>query len=72
MTWNTVKDIYSRYFERHYAPPVLDGVDSIDIDKFAVRKGRVYKTIVVDLKSDAFSMWARERASMSWMASGRS
>ena len=29
----------------------LEGVDSIGIDEFAVRKGHVYKTIVVDLKS---------------------
>lgn len=36
---------------RHYAPPSLDGVESIGIDEFAVRKGHKYKTIVVDLKS---------------------
>ena len=32
-------------------PTSLEGVDSIGIDEFAVRKGHVYKTIVVDLKS---------------------
>ncbi len=51
VTWDTVKDIHSRYLERHYAPPVLDGVNSIGIDEFAVRKGHAYKTIVVDLGS---------------------
>lgn len=32
-------------------PILLNGVESIGIDEFAVRKGHVYKTIVVDLKS---------------------
>ena len=49
--WDTIKDIHTRYLERHYAPPSLDGVDCIGIDEFAVRKGHVYKTIVVDLRS---------------------
>ena len=51
VTWDTIKDIHTRYLERHYAPPSLDGVDCIGIDEFAVRKGHVYKTIVVDLRS---------------------
>ena len=51
VSWDTVKEIHSRYLERHYAPPALDGVDSIGIDEFAVRKGHAYKTVVVDLKS---------------------
>ena len=51
VSWDTVKDIHTRHLEYHYAPPSLEGVDSIGIDEFAVRKGHVYKTIVVDLKS---------------------
>lgn len=51
ISWDTVKEIHSRYLERHYSPPSLDGVECIGIDEFAVRKGRVYKTIVVDLVS---------------------
>ena len=51
VSWDTVKEIHTRYLERHYAPPSLEGVDCIGIDEFAVRKGHVYKTIVVDLKS---------------------
>lgn len=51
VSWDTVKEIHSRYLERHYSPPSLDGVDCIGIDEFAVRKGHVYKTIVVDLRS---------------------
>ena len=51
VTWDTIKDIHTRYLERRYAPPSLEGVDCIGIDEFAVRKGHVYKTIVVDLRS---------------------
>jgi putative transposase len=51
VSWDTIKEIHTHHLEYHYAPPSLDGVDSIGIDEFAVRKGHVYKTIVVDLKS---------------------
>ncbi len=51
VSWDTIKEIHSSYLERHYSPPSLDGVENIGIDEFAVRKGHVYKTIVVDLDS---------------------
>lgn len=51
VSWDTVKEIHSHHLELHYSPPSLDGVDCIGIDEFAVKKGHVYKTIVVDLKS---------------------
>ena len=51
ISWDTVKEIHSTYLKRHYSPPSLDGVEYIGIDEFAVKKGHVYKTIVVDLKS---------------------
>lgn len=51
VTWDTIKEIHSRHLEYHYAPPSLDGVDCIGIDEFAVRKGHIYKTMVVDLRS---------------------
>ena len=51
VSWDTVKEIHTNYLEYHYSPPSLDCVDSIGIDEFAVRKGHVYKTIVVDLRS---------------------
>lgn len=51
VSWDTVKDIHSTYLERHYSPPSLEGVENIGIDEFAIRKGHVYKTIVVDLDS---------------------
>ena len=41
ISWNT----------GHYCPPSLKGVKNIGIDEFAVRKGHIYKTIVVDLDS---------------------
>ncbi|MDE7457144.1 MAG: ISL3 family transposase [Prevotella sp.] len=49
VTWDTVKEIHSTYLERHYSPPSLKGVRNIGIDEFAVKKGHVYKTIVVYL-----------------------
>ena len=49
VSWDTVKEIHQTYLERHYSPPSLIGVENIGIDEFAVRKGHVYKTIVVDL-----------------------
>lgn len=51
VSWDTIKEIHSTYLERHYCPPSLKGVENIGIDEFAVRKGHVYKTIVVDLDS---------------------
>ena len=51
VSWDTVKEIHTTYLERRYASPSLKGVDSIGIDEFAVSKGHVYKTIVVDLRS---------------------
>lgn len=47
--WDMVKEIHSTYLQNHYSPPSLKGVENIGIDEFAVRKGHVYKTIVVDL-----------------------
>lgn len=47
--WDMVKEIHSSYLKRHYSPPSLKGVEDIGIDEFAIRKGHVYRTIVVDL-----------------------
>lgn len=49
VSWDTIKEIHVSYLQRHYSPPSLDGVRNIGIDEFAVRKGHIYKTIVVDL-----------------------
>lgn len=46
---DTVKGIHKRYLKRKYAPPKIKSVKRIGIDEFAIRKGHVYMTIVVDL-----------------------
>ena len=51
ISWGMVKDIHSRYPESHYSPSSHDVVECIGIDEFAVKKGHIYKTIVVDLLS---------------------
>lgn len=47
--WDLVKDIHKNYLKNKYTYPDLSNVKRIGIDEFAVRKGHVYKTIVVDL-----------------------
>lgn len=49
LSWDTVKDIQKRYLQRHYGIPDLSTLECIGIDEFAVAKGHVYKTIVVNL-----------------------
>lgn len=49
LSWDTVKDIQKRYLQRHYGNPDLTTLECIGIDEFAVAKGHVYKTIVVNL-----------------------
>lgn len=49
VSWDTVKDIQKRYLYRRYNCPDLSGLKHIGIDEFAVQKGHVYKTIVVNL-----------------------
>lgn len=49
VSWDTIKDIHKRYLKRKYARPNIKKVKRIGIDEFAVQKGHVYKTIVVDL-----------------------
>lgn len=51
MSWNTVKDINKERLKRKYGRPDLHGLRLIGIDEFAVKKGHVYMTIVVDLET---------------------
>lgn len=51
VSWDTVKEIQKNYLYRHYNNPDFSGVRYIGIDEFAVAKGHVYKTIVVDLET---------------------
>lgn len=49
VSWDTVKDVQKEYLGRHYGHPSLKQVRRIGIDEFAVAKGHVYMTIVVDM-----------------------
>ncbi|MGN0234498.1 MAG: helix-turn-helix domain-containing protein, partial [Bacteroidaceae bacterium] len=51
LSWSTVKDIHKNHLQHNYASPDISKVRFIGIDEFAVRKGHVYKTIVVDLET---------------------
>ena len=51
VSWDTVKDIQKRYLHRRYAHPDLSGLRYIGIDEFAVSKGHVYMTVVVNLEN---------------------
>lgn len=51
MSWDTVKGIHKEYLDARYGTPSLKGVKRIGIDEFAISKGHVYKTIVVDLET---------------------
>ena len=46
-----MKDIHKNHLKHNYASPDIRKVRYIGIDEFAVRKGHVYKTIVVDLET---------------------
>ena len=51
LSWNTVKEMVKGYLDRNYSKPDISDLKMIGIDEFAVRKGHVYKTIVVDLET---------------------
>ena len=51
VSWDTVKDVQKDYLGRHYGHPSIKGIRHIGIDEFAVAKGHVYMTIVVDMRT---------------------
>ena len=51
MSWDTVKDILKSELGRKYSRPDLGSLRYIGIDEFAVAKGHIYMTIVVDLET---------------------
>ena len=63
------KEIHIHYLKLRYLLPSLKGVRNIGIDEFAVRKGHVYKTIVVDLE-DVSSTSAMAKTQSHWLSSG--
>lgn len=46
--WDLIKSIRKDYLNKRYKSPSLKGLKRIGIDEFAVRKGHIYETIVVD------------------------
>jgi transposase len=51
LSWDTVKEIQENCLYRHYNNPDFTGVRYIGMDEFAVAKGHIYKTIVVNLET---------------------
>lgn len=49
VSWDMIKEIHSTYPSMSLLTCIAQGGENIGIDEFAVRKGHVYKTIVVDL-----------------------
>ena len=62
MNWNTIKNIEKQYFQDHYSKPLLDGVFRIAIDEFAVLKGHVYMTVVLDLDCGGVLFVGKDRS----------
>ena len=48
LSWDTVKAIDRAWLERHLEPQVVEPVDTILMDEFALTKGHRYATVVVD------------------------
>jgi transposase len=59
--WNTVKDIEKQKLVRKYKKIDLRGVKHIAIDEFAIRKGHVYQTVVMDLMQSRIIYVAKDR-----------
>lgn len=51
LSWDTVKEMEKRYLKSRFDPPPVAGLQRVAIDEIAVRKGHVYRTIVLDLDS---------------------
>lgn len=49
VSWDTVKDIQKEYLGRRYGHPDIKSLRHMGIDEFAVAKGHVYMTMVVDM-----------------------
>ena len=48
-SWDVVRNIQMEFLQKEYGNPDLSGLMYIGIDEFAIRKGHVYKTIVVNM-----------------------
>lgn len=61
LNWNTVKDIEKEKLVRKYKKIDMRGVKYIAIDEFAIRKGHVYQTVVMDLMQSRIIYVAKDR-----------
>lgn len=73
--WNTVKDIEKEKLAKRYKKIDMAGVKHIAIDEFAVKKGHVYQTVVMDLLQGRVIYVAKDREMSSldnfWKMVGR-
>lgn len=51
VSWDVVRNIQMEFLQKEYGAPDLSKLRLISIDEFAVRKGHVYKTIVINLET---------------------
>lgn len=59
--WNTVKDLEKQKLSRKYKKIDLEGLKYIAIDEFALKKGHVYQTVVMDLQRGRIIYVAKNR-----------
>ena len=59
--WDTVKEIEKKKLARKYKKVDLRGVTHIAIDEFAIKKGHVYQTVVMDLLQGRVIYVAKDR-----------
>ena len=53
VSWDTIKDIDKRYYQRVFAKPALKHLRLLGIDEICIGKGRRFLTIVMDLETGA-------------------
>ena len=53
VSWDTIKDIDKRYYQREFAKPSLKHLRFLAIDELHIGKGRRFVTIVMDLETGA-------------------
>lgn len=65
LSWDVVKEIEKLHLKRKYKAVSLKGLRLIGVDEIAIKKGRRYATIVIDLKSGRIVWVERGRNSES-------
>jgi transposase len=51
VSWDVVRNIQMEFLQKNYGTPNLSELRLIGIDEFAMHKGQIYKTIVLDLET---------------------